>query len=114
MKKRLVSLSLLAVVVVLSVAPVAMADHCKICRLRADGNYSCWFATTGGKLNCDDFTTPGTCVLSGTCGGPHPLIEEPLAADFTVASVERLDEPQTVPASETRVASLETAPAANR
>jgi hypothetical protein len=112
MRKRVIPLLLLAVVVLAS-APAALADHCRICKVR-QGVPVCWPAVTGGKPICDDFTTPGTCVLSGqTCTGPHPFIEEPLAADYSVASVERLDEPNPAPAA-TRIASLETTPSANR
>ena len=103
MKKRL--LSLLIVAVVLVAAPVALADHCKQCN---PAGTLCRPAATGGKLNCDD--TSGVCILSGACGGPHPFTEETFGAEFIVASVERLDEPQQPAASETRVAALETAP----
>ena len=106
MKKRLVSLLVLTIVLTLATAPIAMADHCKRCL-----NNACTFAITGGKLSCAIIA--GTCTTSGTCGGPHPRVEEPLAVDYFVASVERLDEAR--PAStETRVASLETKPSAKR
>lgn len=100
MKTRLLPLLILALVV-LSVAPIALADHCTTCKFG-----QCRPATTGGYWNCTSNGT--TCTLSGACGGPHPVIEEPLAADFVVVSVERLDEPQNPTPSETRVASLET------
>ena len=49
-----------------------------------------------------------TCSLSVPCSGPHPFTEEePLAAEFTVVSVERLDG-HPAPAEEIQVASLET------
>jgi hypothetical protein len=109
MKKRLVSLLVLSVVLT-AFAPLALADHCSICN--ASGTL-CRPAGSGGKPTC--VVIGGVCMLSGsTCTGPHPLIEtEPLAAEFTVISVERLDEPQS-PASETRVASLETTQTAPR
>lgn len=102
MKTRLV---LLLVVVALAAAPVALADHCKACR-----NGKCSFAVTGGYQSCTQLANG--CSLSGTCGGPHPFIEvEPLAAEFEIISVERLDDgPQQPGASETRVASLEETP----
>lgn len=101
MKKRLV-LMLMAISVFLAVAPLAMADHCVTCRF---GN--CWIATVPAYYFCEDLGA--TCRLTVACGGPHPFTEEvPFAAEFTVASVERLDEPQPAPAGETRVASLET------
>ncbi len=101
MKKPL--LVLLIVALALAAAPVALADHCVTCRF---GN--CGFATTGGYQSCTDLGS--TCSLSGSCGGPHPFTEteEPLAIDFVVASVERLDEPQQPVTAETRVASAET------
>ena len=103
MKKRLV-LMLLMFALVLTVAPLAMADHCKTCRF---GN--CWPATVPAYYFCEDLGS--TCRMTGWgCGGPHPFVEEePLAAEFVVASVERLDEPQQpAAAEETLVASLET------
>lgn len=106
MKKRLILLMVLALVVV--VAPAALADHCVRCF-----NNQCAIAFTGGGLSCT-ITSTGACKVSGTCSGPHPFIdEEPFAAEFTVALVERLDEPQTA-APETAVASLETTRPAHR
>lgn len=108
MKKRLLSLFVLTLVVLVGVAPAALADHCHRC---SSGGTKCLPAFgSGGAMWCDDITTPGTCVLTGWCNGPHPLIEtaEPFAADFTVASVERIDEPQPAAPSQTLVASLET------
>lgn len=102
MKKRLV-LMLTVLAIVLMVAPLAMADHCTTCRY---GN--CRPATVPAYYFCEDLGA--TCSMSGWgCGGPHPFTEEaPLAAEFVVASVERLDEPQPASAQETQVASLET------
>jgi hypothetical protein len=80
-----------------------MADHCSTCR-----NGNCRPATVPAYYFCEDLGP--TCSLTGWgCGGPHPFTpEEPFAAEFTVASVERLDERQPAPAEQTRVASLET------
>jgi hypothetical protein len=102
MKKRLVLL-LMVFALVLTMAPVAMADHCTTCR-----NGNCWPATLPAYYFCEDLGT--SCKLTVACSGPHPFTdEETLAADFTVASVERLDGRQpAVPAEQTRVASLET------
>lgn len=103
MKKRLV-LMLMVLAIVLTVAPLAMADHCRTCKFG-----TCRPATVPAYYFCDD--SSGTCILSGWgCGGPHPFTEEePFAAEFVVASVERLDERQPAPAEEpARVASLET------
>ena len=102
MKKRLV-LMLMVFAMVLTVTPLAMADHCSTCRF---GN--CRPATVPAYYFCEDLGA--TCSLTGWgCGGPHPFTqEEPFAAEFVVASVERLDDGQPVPAEQTRVASLET------
>jgi hypothetical protein len=102
MRKRLVLL-LMVFAIVLTAAPLAMADHCTTCRF---GN--CRPATVPAYYFCEDLGT--TCSLSGACGGPHPFTEEqePLAAEFIVASVERLDEQQPASSEATRVASLET------
>ncbi|HEX7833141.1 MAG TPA: hypothetical protein VF787_26030 [Thermoanaerobaculia bacterium] len=111
MKKRLVSLLLLAVFV--TAAPIAFADHCRKCS--ASGT-RCAIAVNGGYPFCDD--TGGSCVFSGTwCTGPHPFVEtdDPFGADFVVASVQRLDEQQPAPPSDdTRVASLEAPQPATR
>lgn len=99
MKKRLVIFMVLAVA--LTIAPLAMADHCSTCK-----NGNCRPATGSGAASCVDLGE--TCSLTGSCGGPHPFTEEePFAAEFTVASVERLDG-QPTPDEQTRVASLET------
>jgi hypothetical protein len=110
MKKRLLPFLVLAVILV--TAPAAMADHCRKCKTTQDGLQICWIAVSGGYPFCD--ASSGSCVFSGQwCTGPHPFTdEEPLAADFTVASVERLDEAQPAKA-ETRVASLQTTSAVN-
>ena len=102
MKKRLV-LMLMVFAVVLTFAPLAMADHCTTCK-----NGNCWPATNPAYKFCEDLGS--TCNLTVACGGPHPFIEEedPFGAEFEVASVERLDGRQPAPAEETRVASLET------
>jgi hypothetical protein len=111
MKKSVLLLMVLAIV--LTAAPAALADHCRICKVR-QGVPVCWPAVTGGQPICDDFTNPGTCVLTGaTCTGPHPFTDDTFAEDFSVASVERLDEPQTT-SPQIRVASLETAPDTHR
>lgn len=101
MKKRVI-LTLMVFALVLASAPVAMADHCSTCRY---GN--CRPATVPAYYSC---TSNGvSCTLTGWgCGGPHPFTEESLAAEFVVASVERLDEAQPAQSEQTRVASLET------
>ncbi|HEX2060372.1 MAG TPA: hypothetical protein VHK90_06495 [Thermoanaerobaculia bacterium] len=108
MKKRLVLL-LMVFALVLTFVPTAMADHCTTCRY---GN--CRPATVPAYYFCEDLGA--TCSLSGWgCGGPHPFTdEEPLGAEFEVASVERFDDRLSAPAEETRVASLETSAPAQR
>jgi hypothetical protein len=98
MKKRLVLLFMVFAVAA-TLAPLAMADHCTTCRF---GN--CRPATVPAYYFCEDLGS--TCRLTAPCGGPHPFTEEPFAAEFTVVSVERLDDGQ--PAEQIRVASLET------
>ena len=110
MKKRMLLLLTLALIV-LTLAPAAMADHCTRCRTTTSGP-QCWFAVTGGYPICD--ATPTGCTFIGKwCTGPHPVIDDDFAADFTIVSVERLDEQPQPRADETRVASLET-PATTR
>jgi hypothetical protein len=101
MKRRLVLL-LMVFAMIVTAAPLAMADHCTTCRF---GN--CAPATLPAYRDCVDLGS--SCSLTIACGGPHPFIEEePLATEFVVASVERVDKRQPVPAEQTRVASLET------
>ncbi|HYI08518.1 MAG TPA: hypothetical protein VEK57_05580 [Thermoanaerobaculia bacterium] len=105
MKKRI--LLFLVVAVVFATAPDAMA----VC-YRCNVDKIC---VTGGPFGyqiCRDGVGGGHCYLDAPCGSLAGEVE-PLAAEFTVASVERLDEPQTA-ASETLVASIETPPSANR
>lgn len=104
--KKLFPLFILAVI--FAVAPAAMADHCyrcppisQICQLRPNFGFE----------NCDD--SGEFCILEFPCGDHVPGRLQSLAAEFTVASVERLDEPQTG-AAETVVALLETPKPATR
>lgn len=103
MRKGFFALVILATI--LAAAPDAAADHCWKC-----SNYTNCVPSTGyGRDYCH--SDPSGCVFYGyACGGPHPFVEtaEPFAAEFTVASVERLDEPRQPAAGEVRVASLET------
>ncbi|HEX2123340.1 MAG TPA: hypothetical protein VHL59_17045 [Thermoanaerobaculia bacterium] len=102
MKKGLFALVVLAMIC--AAAPEAAADHCYRCY----NSTNCGPSTGYGRQFCEDYT--GSCVFYGyACDGPHPFIEteEPLAAAFVVASVERLDEPKQPADGEVRVASLE-------
>ena len=99
MKKRLIPL--LVLTIVLAVAPAAMANHCERCRpvpqdCRIFSNFGyelCYWDATG-------------CHVETPCGD-HSVASNDLSSEFAVASVERLDEPQTA-ASESLVASAET------
>ncbi len=82
-KKLLVPL----VLITLAVAPAAMAEHCFWC---VSGQ--CIDVAGGGRPVCTEFPG-GYCQTSGSpCLHFAPM--EPLASEFTVVSVERLDEPQ--------------------
>jgi len=102
MKKQWILLLVLAIA--LTSAPAAMADHCYRCSPAA---LACVQATNFGWEYCE-WTWDNNCIRHTPCGDHGgDLAALPLAAEFTVASVERLDEPQ-ADASETRVASLAT------
>ena len=107
MKKRMTLLLVLAIA--LATAPAAMANHCKRCRPLWE---ACALNTTSGWVNCVWDESINNCVTSVSCSHLSAAVIEPLASEYAVASVERVDEaqPQTN-ADETRVASLETAPA---
>jgi hypothetical protein len=96
MKKRL-PLLLVLTFVLTAFAPLALADHCSQCN--ASGTL-CRPAGSGGKPTC--VVISGVCMLSGqTCTGPHPRDEEPLAAEYTVAAVEVIEEDETPAAAQT-------------
>ena len=107
MKKRMTLLLVLAIA--LATAPAAMANHCKRCRPLWE---ACQSGLTSGFVNCEWSDEIGNCVTSPSCSHLTAAVVAPLASEYAVASVERIDEaqPQTN-ADETRVASLETAPA---
>jgi hypothetical protein len=104
MLKRMMPLLVLALV--MTVASPAMAA----CLRCAPPQQNCVPTLTTGYTICEWDTFENTCYRQNPCsvGGFAPY--EPLSAEFTVASVERLDEPQPA-ASEPRVASLTTHPA---
>ena len=105
MKTRIASL-LLIVVVALSMAPAAMAQ-CRRCSLAWQ---DCIPVSSFGYEICV-FEGDG-CYLENRCPA-YAETSEPLAAEFTVASVERLDEPQTA-APQTLVAVAATPAPATR
>jgi hypothetical protein len=99
MTKRLIPL--LALTFILTIAPAALADHCERCKPLTQ---TCVPTLNFGFAIC--YWDIEGCHTDLPCGD-HALPEpEPLAAEFNVASVERLDEPKTA-ASETLIASVE-------
>jgi hypothetical protein len=106
MKKQ--SILLLVLAIALMSAPVAMANHCERCR---PVSQTCILWPNFGFEICDDIDG---CVVQFPCGDHPPQLQaEPLASEFTVAAVERLDGPE--PAEDTtRVASLATPSTLNR
>ena len=111
MTKRIVLLAAAALIVVVSAAPDAMASHCFRCKLFQQ-ELDCVAATgtTPGYPVCE--TDGITCQTSGTRCTPHSA-SAPLASEYQVASVERLDEPNSGVA-ETLVAQNQTAQASAR
>lgn len=109
MTKRIVLLSAAALIVVLSAAPDAMANHCFRCKWVAGAQeFDCVpvFGSTPGRPICE--TDGITCQTSGNQCAPHTASITPLASEYTVASVERLDEPNSG-SSETLVAQTQVA-----
>jgi hypothetical protein len=98
MKKRVISLLIFSIV--LATAPAAMAQ-CLRCR----PNRVCGPTTSGGFDYC--YYLGPDCILGEFCG--VSAATQPLASEYQVASVERADEPQTIP-NETRIALLEPKP----
>lgn len=100
---------LLVAAIALASAPAAMAK-CQRCKPAILG---CAQTATGWEY-CE-WTWDNNCITHTACGSLLAAAPaESLAAEFTVASVERLDEPQAT-ASEPLVASLETpAPVTHR
>ena len=101
MTKRLIPL--LVFILVLSIAPAAMASHCERCKIVA--NECAWVADYGWAI-CD-YDTGGNCYTQNRCGPHAAAAVQPLAAEFQVATVERIDEPQKNDSAGIRVASLE-------
>ncbi|HEX8618468.1 MAG TPA: hypothetical protein VF911_12840 [Thermoanaerobaculia bacterium] len=92
-------------------APAAMADNCYICRF---SYATCYPAspTQNGWTQCE--SAEGVCTLDGSPCGPWAKASlTPLASEYQVATVERLDGPQQTPAEQTLVASA-AAPSATR
>ena len=100
MTKRLVPLLVLAIT--LTIAPAALASHCFRCHPITG---ACVTTLNYGFSFCG-WDASG-CYTENFCGN-HLTAAEPLAAEFTVASVERLDGRQETPALRTLIASVET------
>ena len=98
MKKRVMSLLILSIVLVMT--PAAMAEECLRCRPL---NHTCIPTTIGGFDLC--YWSGVDCIIGEYCGSPTATL--PLASEFQVASVERLDEQQQPKPNETRIALLE-------
>jgi hypothetical protein len=105
MKKRLLPL-LVVVALFLTLAPAAMANHCTRCGIRAEPHTVPPFCKTNtqfGYLECYPNLDTDSCDQFGVC--THASAAVPLSTEYQVASVERLDTPQTA-AAQTLVASL--------
>ena len=100
MTKRVIFLLILSIA--LATAPAAMAQ-CFKCKVI---NHTCPPTTTGGFDLC--YWMGVDCIIGEYCGGLAAT--PPLASEYQVASVERLDEQQQPKPNETRVAVLEPAP----
>lgn len=85
--KRMIPL-LFALSIVFIIVPDAEASHCLRCRF-AQPSTECVVAVFGGWTDCF-INQEGLCENGGTLC-THGFAETPLAAQFTVASVERLD-----------------------
>lgn len=110
--KRTIPL-LLVFAIVFAAAPQAEATHCVRCRFTIEYSY-CFYGANVGRTECDD--SSGVCVLSGNPCNHLSAANTPLATEYQVASVERIDEapapnealvaaleaPQPVPAEATR------------
>lgn len=105
--KRILPLAVVAVMFVLA-APAAFANHCERCRASTTVFQCIPSPVLPGQTEC--YADETGCWTSGIQCGPHTLASVPLATDYAVASVERLDEP-VQPADEIRVAVLAPAPA---
>lgn len=108
MIKRLIPLLVLTLIV--TIAPAALADHCERCK---PVSQTCGPAITSSSGYEICFEDAFGCHVEFPCGPHLQATPEPLAAEFTVASVERLDEPNP-PASETLIASVEAPAPATR
>ena len=108
MTKRLIPLLVLTLIV--TIAPAALADHCERCKPVPQ---TCGPAITPNNAWEICFEDAFGCHVEDPCGIHRQPELALLAAEFTVASVERLDEPNPA-ASETLIASVEAPAPATR
>ena len=108
MKRTLPLLALVSIL--LSFAPPAAADHCLGCSFTLPDTYC--VSRNIGRTECQDFD--GTCMTSGDSCNHSLASMPPLAADFYVASVERLDDVPRPSQNETLIAAAEAARPATR
>ena len=110
--KRAASL-FFAAAVLLTLAPAALANHCYNCKFYPEPTTEppqCIRYYNYAFMYCEENYDTGECDVEFACGN-HTLA--PLASDFAVASVERLDEPRTS-ASDTLMAAARPAAPATR
>ncbi len=94
MTKRI---AFLVVVLTVFAAPTLLADHCFRCKIVPEPEVSYCVLYTNpnfqiGWTEC--FSDETGCFVSGDrCYGHLAQLSTPLAAEYAVASVERLDEP---------------------
>lgn len=94
-RKRLTLFAAVALIL-LSVAPAALAEHCFRCRFLST-YWECAHISSsiiGGWPDCW-IEADGSCYTAGVPCQPHKKDLAPLELEYTVASVERLDEPHT-------------------
>lgn len=103
MKMRAISLLVLTLAV--ATAPAALASHCRRCRVDRP---TCVSASNYGFEICT-YISGVSCILENFCGDHLAAATAPLASEYQVASVERLDEAPQPKADEVLVASNETA-----
>jgi len=95
MTKRIALLAGFTLIVLIGAAPDAMANHCFRCRFYfTEGEWDC-FPLPGPVLGGKPFCAEGGtwCETWGEQCAPHTASAAPLTSEYTVASVERLDEP---------------------
>jgi hypothetical protein len=98
----------LFVLVLLLVGSIDASATCWRCRFLTD---TC-IINAGTFAFCDD--TFGFCDIGGDCGAAVPVKDTALATQWTVASVERLDEPRTTATTTVKVARVAPRPAPTR